>query len=576
MSETQSGREPIILVQLDQDFCVHTYGESPCTADQETRCYNTRKTCQDPQNYSRGTLTLTFAKPNTKLPKDLNLLPFIESTSTAPTKINPTNGNLNNSALGERGVLTVQFQDAPHTDFLVDKYLSTRNFDPLERSTFWAKWLARNYYQNRLVRLYEGYAGQNIGDMNVRHYLIDSITDPDSSGRVRLVAKDPLKLSEKERAQVPAASTGQLNAIIDSTQTSLTVKRALIGDYDQPGTIRINDEIITYSTITESAGILTFETCVRAQYGTTASSHGENDTVQKCIVYVDKPIWETVRDFLIDFAAVDPIYIDDQEWEDEYNAYLAQFNVSVVLNEPQPVFDALNQLSQQMPFYIWWDDRNNKIQFKAVRYFVGDFPILTEDNILENSFSATTDPRNRISQVWVYHTPRDWTKSERSNFKGVEINANLELESRDFFDEQKIRIIEGRWITQAQAFNLTSRLIRANYNNPIYVKLRVDAKDRALWTGDIVDVKHRSLVDFSGEPIPLRYQVISSQEIVSGEVIEYQLVRLITLTVKAGYYMANDAPRYEDATQEQLDGLSAWYAGNDGLMPDGGDAWEYE
>jgi len=576
LSETQSGREPIILVQLDQDFCVHTYGESPCTADQETRCYNTRKTCQDPQNYERGTLTLTFAKPNTKLPRDLNLLPFIESTSTAPTKINPTNGNLNNSALGERGVLTVQFQDAPHSDLLVDKYLSTRDFDPLERSTFWAKWLARNYYQNRLVRLYEGYAGQDIGDMNVRHYLIDSITDPDSSGRVRLVAKDPLKLSEKERAQIPAASIGQLNAQIDLTQTSLTVKRALIGDYDQPGTIRINDEIITYSTITESAGILTFGTCVRGQYGTTAASHDENDTVQKCIVYVDKPIWETVKDFLIDFAGVDPSYINDQEWEDEYDLYLAQFNVSVVLNEPMSVFDALNQLSQQMPFYIWWDDRNNKIQFKAVRYFVGDFPILTEDNILENSFFATTDPRNRISQVWVYHTPRDWTKKERSNFKGVEINANLELEGREFFDEQKIRIIDGRWITQAQAFNLTSRLIRSNYDNPLYVKLRLDAKDRSIWTGDIVDVQHRSLVDFSGQPIPLRYQIISSQEIVSGETIEYQLMKLLTLAVKAGYYMANDASRYEDATQEELEGLSAWYAQDDGLMPDGGEPWEYE
>ena len=192
-----SGREPIILVQIDQDICTHVYAQSPCTATAGVPCYNTRRTCQDPANYNRDVLTLNFVRPAANLPIGQNLLPFVQSINTAPTKLNPFTGNLNNSTLGERSVLNVVFQDAPHSDNLVDPYLSQRDFNPLERGTFWGKWLARNYYQNRPIRLYEGYVGQSLNDMQVRHYLIDAVELPGSNGTVRLTAKDPLKLVDK-------------------------------------------------------------------------------------------------------------------------------------------------------------------------------------------------------------------------------------------------------------------------------------------------------------------------------------------------------------------------------------------
>ena len=576
MSNTSCGREPLTLVQIDQDLCTRTYGVGLCTASGTVKCYNTRKTCQVPSAYDRGTLTLTFCKPNTVQPKDQNWIPLVDSVSTAPTKLNPATGNLDNSALGERGVLTVSFTDAPHTDFIVDPYLSTRPFDPLERGTFWSKWLARNpYYQNRLVRLYEGYVGDTLGQMKVRHYLMDSLVGPDSSQRVRLVAKDPLKLSEKERAQIPNASTGLLQLNIDQTQTTFTVYKALLADYPASGTIRIDDEIMTYTGRTISSGIITFTGVTRAQYGTIAAGHSLDTLVQVCVVYLDKVLWQGVKELLVDWAGVDSSYINDTDWQNEYTTYLAQFNFSIVLSEPISVFDALNQLSQQLPFYIYWDDRANTIRFKAVRYYSGSFPVIDESDIIENSFSTTTNPRDRISQVWVYNTPKNWADDKRSNYRNVEINANLELESRDLYDEKKIRIIEGRWITPAQAFNLTSRLIRANYDNPLYVKLRLDAKDRDLWTGDVVDIQHRSIVDFYGEPEQYRYQIISSQEVISGETIEYQLLKLITLAVKTGRYMAADAPNWASATDPQKE-TGAWYADTAGLLPTNVPGYEYE
>ena len=98
------GREPIVLVQIDQDFCTRSYGVAPCTASGPDQCFNTLRSCQDPANYDRGSLTLTFAEPRANLPRTENIIPSLRSVSTAPTVINPANGNQNAAALGQRAV----------------------------------------------------------------------------------------------------------------------------------------------------------------------------------------------------------------------------------------------------------------------------------------------------------------------------------------------------------------------------------------------------------------------------------------------------------------------------------------
>jgi hypothetical protein len=576
---TKSGREPIAIIQIDQDFCSLVYGETPCTAQIGVtggeKCYNTRKSCQDPANFTRDTKTLNFAVPNASLSKTENIFPFIKSYNTAPTKLNPFTGNLNTATLGERSVLSVQFQDAPHSDNVVDPYLESRTFNPLERGTFWSKWLSRNYYQNREIRLYEGFVGDDIGDMKVRHYLIDAITLPNSQGQVTLTAKDPLKLVDKERAQIPQANTGIVLNAFDSVANSFIAVRAQLADYDAAGWVRIGEEILQYTSITESGGQLTFNGVTRGQFGSTASGHGANDAVQSVIYYQNRVLWEGIKDFLVDWAGIDPVYIDDTEWAAENARFLAQFTFTSVLSVPKSVFTVLNELTQQIPFYLYWDERSNKIKFEASRYYAGDFPLLTEDEIVANSFVTSTNPRDRISQVWIYHSPKDWTKNETSNYTRLEVNANLELESRNFFDEKKIRVIQSDWIGSAQAIDLTTRLIRANFDNPLYIKFQLDSKDDFYWVGDVVDIQHRSVVDLTGNPEVFRYLIYSAKQNINTGIVDYEAIKVIALAVKKAEYMDNDAPNYDDATPEQKE-EGGWYADNDGLLPDNELAYEYE
>jgi hypothetical protein len=586
LSETTSGRKPITIVQIDQDFCTRTYGVAPCTASNpQNKCFNTRATCQDPTNYEKGVLTLTFAQPESDLPKDLNIIPSLGGTSTAPTRINPTNADRNSAPLGQRAALTVSFNDHPSSDNQVDPYVSGRNYDPFKRGTFWSKWLVRNpFYQNRPIRIYEGYQGEELEYMQKRSYFIDSINGPDSNGRVQIVAKDPLKLADRQKAQVPVASPGKLRADINETSTSIDIESAVLADYPTSGLVRIDDELISYtsrSLVTESGvDYVRLAGVVRATNGSIAEEHNEETVVQACVQYVDEPVWDVIYDLLVTYAEIDPVFIPYADWLAEGTVWLPQFNVSAILSEPDGVADVLNEILEQVLVYIWWDERDQEIKLQAIRPLIGQAPEITDDNnIIANTVSLSTDPKNRVSQVWVYWGQKNKAEDldKESNYQRLRIRADLEAESPDQYGESRIRKVFARWIqNDAQAINLSARLLGASYQNPKILKLRLDAKDRELWTADIVDVLHRNIVDFTGEPTLERYQILSVEEVQPGEVVQYEMQRFLIRGTRFAFYTDEYAPDFVYATEEEIQAPNAWYADENGLMPDNSQGWEYQ
>lgn len=779
MSETTEGRKPFIYVEIDQDFCTRTYGVAPCTANSPgNKCYNTLATCQDPANYEKGVRTLTFCKPSSTIPKNRTYIPSVNTVSTAPTKINPANVNQNSSPLGQRAVATITFDDHAHSDFEVDPYLSDRTYNPLERSTFWAKWVSRNpYYQNRPLRIYEQYEGDLLGievvgqssiggitnltltlpsgmvegdvvllflgadvampslpsgwtnvntytvgteyarfaykvmgstvdttvssttsptgssfamgcvvlrnadatsisvtsasalsgmpnppnqptvyaggmciavgfldddnvassvtaptdftlqfavqatatgqtvmaatrqtsspqaidpgpfggtgsddwialtisiqgPKNFRSYFIDSVQGPDSNGRVQIVAKDPLKLADRQKAQVPAPSLGTVRTAINSTDTTIEITGALAADYPAPGIVRIDDELISYTTTNTVSTYVTLTGVTRGVEGSIAAGHNNGTLVQLCKKYDDEPVWDVIYDLLTTYAGIDSSYIPYADWQTEGNVWLQQFNVTAVLSQPKGVGEVLGELVSQVLLYIWWDERDQEIKLRAIRPLIGTAPTFTDNsNIIENSVSLTTDPKNRVSQIWIYwdQTNKAEDVDNEANYRKLRIRADLDAESAEQYGESRVRKIYARWIqNDAQAINLSARLLGQSYENPKILKLRVDAKDRSVWTADIVDIVHRNIVDFNGLPQSERYQVISVEEVQPGETVEYEMQRFLFKGTRFGYYMASNAPTFANATQQDKDGNAAWYSDANGLMSDGSSGWEYQ
>lgn len=579
--EKKVGREPIILAQIDQDFCNNSYGVAPCTASGTVKCFNTRKTCEDPANYDKGVLTLTFAQPQSNLPFDLNIIPSLVETSTAPSVINPVSNNKSTSALGQRAIATLSFADHANSDIAVDKYVEERSYNPFTRSTFWAKWLARNpYYQNRPVRIYEGYIGQALEEMNVRHYLIDAINGPDSNGRVQLTAKDPLNLADKEKSQVPSVSQGKLSVAINTTATQIDIASATLADYPDSGTIRMGDEIMTYTTKALVGELVRLSGITRATDGSTVAEHKVDANVQLCVRYTNQTIWDVVYDLLVTHAKIPTQYINKDEWDEEGFFWLEGFNITTLLSKPTGVGTILAEIFQQVLAYIWWDERSQQIKFKAVRGLPNAGSLNDSANILENSFSVKTEPKERISQLWIYWNQRNAALSvdNESNYDSLRIRVDLESEGADKYGESKIRKIYARWIqSDAQAIILGTRFLDYSVDNPKTLKLRVDAKDRTYWTGDVVTVQHKSMVDAFGVPTLERYQILSAEEVQPGQVVEYQLQSFALRFSRVGFYTESDALNYDDYTPEEIEAQSlTFFADENGLLPDGSTGWEYQ
>ncbi len=566
-------REVVQIVEIVQPLCALTFGNAPCTATGE-KCYNTRATCEDTANYDgSSTLSLFFAKGRVAemgVKGVPYIIPSLVSVSTAPTRINLTGANPDAQGLGNRAVASIEFKDHPHTDRRVDPYVSERAWDPYLRGSFWSKWLVRNKFrQNIEVRVYEGYADQKLSQMTKRSYFLQSVSGPDSSGSFSIEAKDILARIEDRKAQCPVASPGELFADLDATTVSFVVANAVLADYGANGTLRINDELMTYtSRATEGTG-LRFSGVTRGTEGTEASEHSAEDTVQQCVRFTDARLDDIANTLLGTYGGIDASYLDTVNWASEVDDYLSLYRFSTVISEPTSVSELISELQVSGAFYMFWDERDALVKFKAIRGIEADLPLLSDrENIVADSFDIREKPRERASQVWVYYGHKNFVDpiEEASSYKFISIFANLESESDDQYGEPSIRKVFSRWITTGAIADSTASKISVRYSEvPSEVVFRMDAKDRATWVGDQRRMTHYRDVDKHGNRRVRNWTIVSAEEVVPGEMVEY-VAEDTTLYGRISKILANGSADYDPLTA--VSG-GAYIGDANGLLSDG-------
>lgn len=544
----------------------------------------------------RGVATriLRFTKPQTSAPRGTYLIPLLTGVDSAPTRLNPGGGSRDRGVLGDRASVDISFKDGAGSDRVVDKYRAERidgtaqtdesGYEPLDRGSFWSKWVKRNlYFQNRRIRVLEGYVGEELHEMQSREYFIDRMRGPDSDGRVVIRAKDVLKLADDERAQVPPATPGELSAnLTDAETTSFQATGALVSDYpSEPGLVRINDEIIAYTTRTQAtADNVQFNTLTRGERGTTAAAHSEEDRVQRCVEYVDQFPWDIAEDLLTTFGNVPSEFIPSSDWEDEGQVWLVQYVISAILSEPTSVTQLLSEITQQTQFFIWWDEYSQTIKLRALRPPIDDPTELNDtSHIVENSSTLMDHPDRRLSQIWVFFNQKDPTKDleDESNYSRLRIRADLEAESDTQYGESRILKIFSRWLqTEGQVIQVAKRTLDRYRDNPVTLKLKVDAKDRdSVRAADLCDITTRTVVDERGVEVPTRWQVISSHENPPGEAVSLEMQKS-EFSGNFAFYMEDDAPDFSAATESEKKS-GAWYAEDDGTMGAGnGDGYQIQ
>lgn len=569
------GRETIVLVEIDQPLCVRQWGdafasptpEAGCHAvlgvDDVIKCFNTRFTCPVPDDYSAGTLTLRFGKKQLDLTRYYGyVIPSYLAHSTTPGAINLAAMYDSAAALGQREVVTISFQDHRHSDFKVDPYRLERQsgaamvgspagngYDPYTRGTFWGKWLARNpYYAGYALRIYEGFLGDAIEDMRVRHYVIDRIEGP-ANGEVRIVAKDTFTRLEARKAVAPPASRGELGSNINSGSSSATLSPTGIGDEDYPylpGSpsemyLAIGDEIVK---ATRSADTLSL--AQRGAFGTEPDDHNDEDLVQWVLVYEQQGAHLIIYDLLVNYGGIDPAQIDLDEWE--LQAVELDEVYSAVIAEPTPIQQLVGELCQQAGLTVWHDPATNMINLRALRASNSIATITDDGWIIADSLRTKRQDERRVSQVWVYYGQKNPMErlEEPSNFYSRVVCIDPDAEGEDQYGSPKVQRVFSRWIKQfgrTSALETGSRILSIFRDPPIEARFSVDSsRDETLALARFVTIETADVQDPTGDVEDAKQYAVVSLERSDGQVhVVAQQVTFASVPGDGG--VAEDDPR---------------------------------
>lgn len=557
------------------------------------RCYNTYWTCQDRESYDgSGSIAWRFAKPRAGVMPlyeesgdniKTNPLYMLSEVSTSPSRINVGSRRTGESPLGVRASCTASFQDAPFDDHVGDYYLDTR---ATVGGNFWAKLIARNSFQPGWeMRVYEGYAGQALGDMQVRFYPVEKIDGPTTGGKVTVRGLDPLQLSDKRRSQFPRTTDIKLRAAATAVQTTLDVVAAeadLTADFGNTGSrrfARIGSEIVQYSGYTGTAPDYTLTGVLRGALDTVAATHAVDDAVQRVGRYEDMRMYRIAKDLIENHTPIGSGYIDNTQWEAEGGRFLGLFKANTTIASPEDVEKLLGELCRDGLFSIWWDERQQTIPLLAVRP-PQETPIsLTDDlNVLKGTSEVKASPDDRMTRVSVFFkivSPvAQLTDPTNYRRRDIRIAGEYELPQATGGEVREVQIF-SRWIqTDAQALLVGSQLLLRYRDVPRYLSVTLDAKDRSIKIGDVADVTTGTVVDVNGNPVSTRWQVISFEEIKPGDTVRLDL-QTYQFTGRFAYWMDNATPDYLSASDAQR-AKGFFWADADGRMPDGTEGYQWQ
>ena len=573
------GREPFIVVEIDQDFCQEAYGVAPCAAEISItgvrKCFNTRISCQDTANYNLGTRILRFCMATDSAPRDAILIPSILGVTSMPAELNIGGGDSSSSPLGTRASVTIRFSDHPYHDRGTDPYWNERDYDPLAAGTFWSKWLARNpYYIGRGLRVLYGYIGQPLAEMKRRHFVIEKIDGP-TGGQVEIVAKDPIKMLDFVRSQAPFPSAGILLTAVDENSTTMRVAVSdLTGDdaYPLTGHGVLGGEVMAFSRVGDD-----FTITRRTMYNTKLGSGKAGDSFQLALIYDRQRVDLVIRDLLATYTDFPAAFIDDAAWAAEVLPWAASLAVSAVITEPTGVAQLIGEIINQTLCYIWWDEIDQELRLKVLRPRLPQIdsdPAAVNDvsNIVAGKTSIKDVPEDRISEVWVYYDKIDPTGGDdEKNYARVRVKFDGDAESVNEYNQVIIKKIFARWLgagSDAQALVLAIRLLQRYRDTPKLFVFSLDAKDDAVRTADFLGFSHPDYVDLIGQPKPITIQVTSIEEVEAGHRNELN-GRVVPDALLNGAFVVDDAaPDYDAATDEEK-AFGCWIAPDSGTFANG-------
>ena len=636
-----SGAEPWQWVEIELDRCTLTHSVAPCTAT-GAPCFNGRATCQDPDNFTPAPYWVRMCEPRASIPLQFPFdepgapffWPLLSRVQHSPVKVDP------GKSIGVRAEVRVTLTDAPHHDRFIDPYVEQRAYDPMLNGSFLQKLRARFPFSlGRRLRWYEGFliaendpAAQpilrygglersghvlvyRVGDGLVREgavqaysaksdqqaeqttlalfvrrdYVIERIEGPDRRGNVTIVAKDPLKLADDDRAQDPPPSTGILAADLEE-EAEPTFLDIVTTDPDQypagGGYVFIGGEGFTYAERVPAGPLNThrlfgISRSLPDEYETDRKSHRAGDLVQLGSYRKGTPV-EVVRDLLLERVPnFRPEWIDFGAWNGEYQTWLGGLRVRRMIPEPEGVQKLINEIVEQtLTWGFWWDEAGATVEYRALRPVDITETIIEvndDSHMVEGSVDRRDDPDALINEVQVLYGQRDPTKrrDEAENYRRGQVDIDADSQSAAGDNVRRVERIFARWHgvengSRVQQF--AKRTLTSKATVPVRIEFDMALKDRPE-LADFLDMTSIWVVNEFGLPRKIRLRVVRTT--MRDDTIRYE-AREDFFKTKFGRWAPGDLEGllWSNATEEQRERYLFW-SGADGKHSDGspGVAW---
>ncbi|MCA3797232.1 MAG: hypothetical protein IOC66_33710, partial [Burkholderia sp.] len=131
--------------------------------------------------------------------------------------------------------------------------------------------------------------------------------------------------------------------------------------------------------------------------------------------------------------------------------------------------------------------------------------------------------KDRASQVYVYFNPRNPVLSltEKNSFANAEVFIDVDKERQ--YGETKVKEIFCRWVpTNVIARTLGEAYLRRFRDVRKHITFNLTAKDiDEVWTGDVLQVRHFLLTDFTGAERVAPWLITSAETVEQGGVYRF-------------------------------------------------------
>ncbi len=561
-------RTSVAMIILDLDFCIRTFGTSPCLAT-GTPCYNTWATCKYLFAYSATPKEYKFSNVDAKVAFD-GCRPYVDNVKVLPTEIK-TNFTVS-------GRITVDFIDELDEDVGTDPYWSMRSSHP---GTFFRKLLARNKnYKGRRVRYYEGYSGMIEGEYVLR-WVGKAENVKITGNHVQLEAVDLLK--ELAKIEVPPRLAIKLAVDLAQGTTAAVTLTSVDGLDASAGYVRVNDEIIGYATAsTETRQLLTL---TRGAFGTTAVDHGVNDKVQKCRYFPPTNPYDLLLEMLREDAAIAEEYINATQFEFYKTWPGGDVDFWTIISEPMKLSDLYFEIVDLLDAKSWVaEDLKITIRRNVANSPGQSLAILTDaDHIIHRSMNVDLNEKSRITRTLIYwHKSPTGKDGEVTSYARLDVAVDVNAESASGYGEVTARKINCRWldttyeqeeVVAQYVRNLAMRQTRRSRDAQAIVTLELDSKDSERKTGDFVKLSSGEILNPDGTPLSESvFQIVRREK--KKNRIALSLLRIVSGTRICFICPNQDLetppdpfPAYSSASELELE--YGFITEDTGIMPNG-------